>query len=133
MPVDKTLIKEEVEKFLKSSINNTPVTAGIANGEIKRVVVIIDENCELEGAEGRVAVFYRNMQQFTNYQELQTTRPLELISFELTFTTEDDEGQQVREFDFWLDLTDDFDSIGDEWKDKKSERMSDSEFLDFWM
>ena len=133
MPVDKTLINEEAQKFLTSSINNTPVTAGIANGEIKRVVVIIDENCELEGAEGRVAVFYHNMQQFTNHQELQTTRPLELFSFELEFTTDNDEGQQVREFDFWLDLTDDFDSIGDEWKDKKSERMSDSEFLKTWM
>lgn len=129
MKVNQKFIKAEITKFLTQN----KISAGIMNGSIKKIIVQIEENNQWQGAEGKVAIFYKNCKSFTNHENQQTERPCEIFTFELEYTNDEDEDQKIREFDFSMFESDFFDSIGSEWQEKKEERQSDSEFIEFWM
>ena len=128
MKVNQKLIKSEITKCLGNDFS-----AGSMNGTIKKMIVFIDENNEWQGTEGRVAVFYKNCKPFTNHENKTTERPCEFFSFELTFPNDEDEDEKTREIEFRMNESDFFDSISSEWQDKKADKMSDSEFVGFWI
>lgn len=123
MKVNQKLIKSEITKFLTQD----KISAGSMNGTIKKIVVVNVEH-DWNGSEGKVAVFYKNCKTFTNHENVQTERPCELFDFTLEYIEDD-----CSDFDFWLDESDFFDSISSEWQDKKADKMSDSEFVGFWI
>lgn len=124
----KSQIKELVIEAIESTRNEKGHTefGGYDNGTLKKVIIYTENNGKY-WAKGQIGFFYKNCKTFETYQG-PDTRPCEIMTFDISLLNSEDE--PIKEV--WVDLHDDFNGKGDEWSDKKTERMSDREFFDFW-
>ena len=124
----KSQIKELVIEAIESTRNEKGHTefGGYTHGTIKKVIIEIDENGKYS-ASGKIGFFYKNCKTFETYKGADT-RPCEIMTFDISLMNWDEEYEK----EVWVDLHDDFNGKGDEWTDKKTERMSDRDFFDFW-
>lgn len=127
----KLLIQQKVIEAIKYTINDKGHSefGGFDNGTIKKVII----DCEINSktiARGKIAFFYKNCKTFETYLG-QDTRPCEIMTFDIQLEDLEDPEWPIDE-EVYVDLYDDFNGKGDEWSDKKTERMSDRDFFDFW-
>ena len=122
--------KAEIKVRILEGLQNNEY-AGFKYGDVKKVII------ENNGDEGFVGIFYKNCKAFETYKG-EDTRPVEIFSFcieveEIEIEDEEYESifEEVERFSY--DLHFDANSKDDEWLEKKSERMSDKEFFDYWV
>ena len=96
------------------------------HGTIKKVIIDGDRE------SGFIGVFYKNLKPFETYKGLDT-RPVQIFSYSVeVYEEEQEDDVWVECVEVWIDLHFDCNGNDDEWKEKKEERMSDREFMEFW-
>ena len=129
----KSLIQQKVIEAIEYTRNDKGHSefGGFDNGTIKKVII----DCEFNGkheAQGKIAFFYKNCKTFETYLG-QDTRPCEIMTFDIHDGYDEDTGEIDPDWGHCrVDLHDDFNGKSHEWIDKKTERMSDRDFFEFW-
>jgi len=108
--MNKQQIKQATIEQLKQ------VSPGYQYGDIK--TIIIDNTLR---DEGYAAIFYKKCRAFETYKG-QDTRPCEIYVY---YIEKDEDGQH-----FTLDLYTDINGKDEEWQEKKTERLTDREFVE---
>lgn len=108
-------------------LNRTQELVSSKHGTVK--TIIIDGNKE----SGFIGIFYKNCKPFETYKGMDT-RPVQIFSYniDIDYIEDEETGEEVESIEVWCDLHFDCNGQDDEWKEKKEERMSDRDFMEFW-